>query len=105
MEITKENIHPQSYYLLIEPEGKSIGSIKGLVLPENMHQPMPMIGTIKECGPDVDAERYKIGDIIMFRRYSVDELEIEHQDTTKEKIYFVSTNKDEDIILAKIDHE
>lgn len=111
MEIKKEQIHPSGYFLLIEPLKKPIESGSGLVLPENMHQSMPMIGSVLEVGPKIvprwwqfwRTQAYYVGDILMFRRYSVDELETETSMATKEKVYFVSTNPNDEIIIAKID--
>lgn len=103
MEIAKQQIHPVGYFLLIEPLHKPLEAGGGLIVPENMHQSMPMVGTIIEQGDKVDCDTYPVGAVIMFRRYSVDELEIENSETIKEKVYFVSTKPEDDIVIAKID--
>lgn len=66
-----KNIVPLKKGLIIRPFEKETETAVGLMMPESSHTGTPVLGTVVAAG---DESRFKIGDILFFRRYSVDEL-------------------------------
>lgn len=95
------NFKPLSNHVFLEPleEGKTTKS--GIVIPDTADKEKPMRGKVLAIGPgklnDKGARALmsvKVGDIVLFKKYGPDEIEIES------KKYLVG---DEDDILAIID--
>ena len=92
------NIKPLSNHLFIEPIEEEKKTESGIVLPETVEKEKPVKGKIvfvgsgkmKENGERIPMS-VKIGDIVLFKKYGPDEVEIEN------KKYLVG---DEDDILA-----
>ena len=92
-DITEEEIFPQGDFMLIEPIGFT-GEQKtksGIILSEQSSSATPTIGLIKRAG---ESAKYKEGDMVFFRRYSLDEIEIKVSDG-KKKFLFIAN---EDVI-------
>ena len=78
-----DNIQPVGYRVLISIYKKPNETSSGFVLPENENQGMPVLGLITLLGKKTFWQklqvclgikpRYKIGQWIYFRKYSVDE--------------------------------
>ena len=61
----------------------------GFELPENQHQATPVLGQVVAAGAN---SQFKIGDIVFFRRYSVDELSFT-VDGKKVTVNFLTDNE------------
>ena len=92
------NFKPLSNHLFIEPIEEEKTTKSGIVLPETMEKEKPIKGKIIAVGPGKRNEKgeiiqmsVKIGDVVLFKKYGPDEIEIE------DKKYLVG---DEDDILA-----
>lgn len=78
------NIKPLSNHLFIEPIEGEKKTESGIVLPENIEKDKPVkgkiiavgSGKIKENGERIPMS-VKIGDIVLFKKYGPDEIEIE----------------------------
>ena len=95
------NFKPLSNHLFIEPIEEEKTTKSGIVLPETMEKEKPIKGKIIAVGPGKRNEKgeiiqmsVKIGDVVLFKKYGPDEIEIE------DKKYLVG---DEDDILAIIE--
>lgn len=64
-------IKPVGKRVLIEPIQGDTMSEGGLVLADTNNAQTPVKGKVVEIGED---SKFKIGDVVLFRRYSVDEL-------------------------------
>ena len=81
-----DNIQPVGYRVLISIYKKPNETSSGFVLPENENQGMPVLGLITLLGKKTFWQnlqvclgikpRYKIGQWIYFRKYSVDEFKL-----------------------------
>lgn len=87
MQIKKENIQPVGKRCLIETYKESSVTSSGFYRAEKEYEATPVVGTVFRAGTE---SSYKVGDIVMFRRYSLDELKF--TDDTEE----VSLNLVED---------
>ena len=92
------NFKPLSNHLFIEPIKEEKTTKSGIVLPETMEKEKPIKGKIIAVGPGKRNEKgeiiqmsVKIGDVVLFKKYGPDEIEIE------DKKYLVGN---EDDILA-----
>jgi len=95
------NFKPLSNHLFIEPIEEEHVTASGIVLPETAEKERPIRGKIIAVGPGKKNEKgeimpmsVKVGDIVLFKKYGPDEIEIEG------KKYLVG---DEDDILAIIE--
>lgn len=93
------NLKPLSNRLFIEPLSIEKTTKSGIVLPETVTNEKPMMGKVIATGPGkiVDgalvAMTVKVGDVVLFKKYGPDEIEIEGSK------YLVG---DEDDVLAII---
>jgi len=94
------NVQPLSNRVFIEPIEENKVTKSGIVLPETAEKERPMKGKIFATGPGKVNEKgecmamsVNVGDIVLFKKYGPDEIEIEG------KKYLVG---DEDDILAVI---
>ena len=91
--IAVEEIIPQGDMMLIEPMGFT-GEQKtksGIVIANQESSATPSIGKILAAGTKA---KYKVGEMVFFRRYSLDEIEVKMADG-KKKMSFIAT---EDVI-------
>jgi len=99
--LKKMNFKPLSNHLFIEPVEEENKTKSGIVLPETAEKEKPIKGKIIAVGPgklndkgELIPMSVKVGDIVLFKKYGPDEVEIEG------KKYLVG---DEDDILAIIE--
>ena len=92
------NIKPLSNHIFLEPVDVEKTTKSGIVLPDTAEKEKPMKGKIVAAGPGKLNEKgeiipmsVKVGDIVLFKKYGPDEIEIE------DKKYLVG---DEEDILA-----
>ena len=92
------NLKPLSNHLFIEPIEEEKTTSSGIVLPETAEKEKPIKGKVLAIGPGKLNEKgerlamsVKINDIVLFKKYGPDEIEIDG------KKYLVG---DEDDILA-----
>jgi co-chaperonin GroES (HSP10) len=71
MNLDINNIQPTKNYCLVEIASTEIETASGIVQSEAQAYSTPVYGTVKKAGPE---SSFKEGDILFFRRYSVDEL-------------------------------
>jgi len=95
------NIKPLSNHIFIEALGEEKTTKSGIVLPETAEKEKPVKGKVFAIGPgklndkgERVAMSVKVGDVVLFKKYGPDEIEIEG------KKYLVG---DEDDILAIIE--
>ncbi len=95
------NIKPLSNHIFLEALGEEKTTKSGIVLPETVEKEKPVKGKVSAVGPgklNDKGERItmsvKVGDIVLFKKYGPDEIEIEG------KKYLVG---DEEDILAIIE--
>ncbi len=94
------NIKPIGSNILVEPASKELTTQSGIVLPDTIDKEKPQQGKVVALGTGkIDQNgktipfNVKVGDIVMFKKYSPDELEIDGKE------YLIM---DEDAILAVI---
>lgn len=92
---------PLSNHVFIEPLDEEKTTKSGIVLPDTAEKEKPIRGKVLAVGPGKVSERgeraamsVKVGDIVLFKKYGPDEIEID------DKKYLVG---DEDDILAIIE--
>lgn len=73
MEIKTESIQPIGANLLIQPYTDEAVTDKGIELASSTANSFPVLGTILKAGKE---STYAIGQQVMFRRYSMDELKM-----------------------------
>ena len=95
------NLKPLSNHLFIEPIEEEKTTKSGIVLPETAEKEKPIKGEVIAVGPGKLNEKgeripmsVKVGDIVLFKKYGPDEIEIE------DKKYLVGEEED---ILAIIE--
>jgi len=93
-------LKPLSNHLFLEPLEEEKKTASGIVLPETAEKEKPVKGKVLAVGPgkqndkgEVRPMAVKVGDVVLFKKYGPDEIEIEG------KKYLVG---DEDDILAII---
>lgn len=91
---------PLSNHVFLEPLEEEKTTKSGIVLPDTAEKEKPIKGTVLAVGPGkmkdngvVQAMSVRVGDVVLFKKYGPDEIEIEG------KKYLVG---DEDDILAVI---
>jgi chaperonin GroES len=96
----KQKIQPLGGNILVEPVSEEATTAAGIVLPDTVDKEKPQKGKIVALGTGKvtgDGKKVpfnvKVGDIIIFKKYSPDELEIEDNE------YLIMTEED---ILAVI---
>ena len=97
------NIKPLSNHIFLETIEEEKTTKSGIVLPETAEKEKPIRGKITHAGPGKLNEKgeripmsVKVGDIVLFKKYGPDEIEIEG------KKYLVG---DEEDILAIIEEK
>ncbi len=95
------NIKPLSNHVFLEVETQETMTKSGIYIPETADKERPIKGKVLATGPgkrnekgDVIPMSVKAGDVVLFRKYGPDELEVEG------KKYLVGS---EDDILAVIE--
>ena len=94
------NLKPLSNHVFLEPMEEEKITKTGIVLPDTAEKQKPMQGKVVAVGPgkknekgDVVSMTLKIGDVVLFKKYGPDEVELDG------KKYLVG---DEDDVLAII---
>jgi chaperonin GroES len=95
------NFKPLSNHLFLEPLEEERKSAGGIVLADTVEKEKPIKGKVLAVGPgkrndkgEVQAMAVAVGDVVLFKKYGPDEIEIEG------KKYLVG---DEDDILAIVE--
>ena len=95
------NFKPLSNHIFIEPLEEEKTTKSGIVLPDSAEREKPIKGKVLAIGPGKLNEKgervpmsVKVGDIVLFKKYGPDEIEID------EKKYLVG---EEDDVLAIIE--
>jgi chaperonin GroES len=95
------NIRPISNHIFLQPEEEEKVTKSGIFIPDTADKERPVKGKILAAGPgkrnekgDIAPMSVKEGDVVLFRKYGPDEIEIEG------KKYLVAT---EDDVLAVIE--
>jgi len=95
MDITLEKIVPLKKSVLIKPRTRTAETDGGLVIPEESYTPTPVVGDVLAVGEE---SQFKVGDIVFFRRYSIDELKFNTADGVQQIVSLIT----DDEIVAKI---
>lgn len=85
------NITPLFARVVVKPKTREETTASGIFLPDTASKDKPMEGDVIAVGPDCKA--VKKGDLVVFKKYSPTEIEIDKQE------YFIL---DEEDILGKI---
>ena len=90
--ITIDEIFPNGDKIVIEPmEHQGEQQTKsGIIIATDSNSATPTLGKILRAGPD---SIYKVGENVFFRRYSLDEIEV-NMSIGKRKVYFISSKED-----------
>lgn len=97
--MAKPNINPIGGNILVEPLEEETKTVGGIVLPDTVNKEKPQKGKVIALGTGkiLDGKKIdfnvKVGDKVLFKKYSPDEIEID------DKEYLIM---DEDAILAVI---
>jgi len=92
--VSQENIVPSKGYLLLEIPEKTTQLVSGVLLGNSDNESTPVMGKVISVAAN---SSYEVGQTIMFRRYSVDELKV--KDAEGEKKFYLL---EEDSVLATI---
>jgi len=91
----KTKIQPLGGNILVEPVSEESKTAAGIVLPDTVNKEKPQKGKIVALGTGKVTDdgkklpfNVKVGDIVIFKKYSPDELEIE------DKEYLIMTEED-----------
>lgn len=91
IDLTLDNIFPQGNRLLIDPFKAAKETTEGLEMVEGDGYATPSVGTIIRVGDGLTYP-YKVGDVVMMRRYSVDSIKVLTSDGEKE-IYLLEASE------------
>lgn len=89
MKILKQEIVPVGKRLLIEPFKQATKTTGGLAIVEGDGNATPVVGTVIRTG---DNCAYKVGNVLLFRRYSIDSLKVYAEDGEQE-IYLLEESE------------
>jgi len=92
------NLKPLHSNVIIKPLGRETVTASGIVIPDTINKEKPEQGEVVATGPgklldngQVATMSVKVGDKVMFRKYSPDEIKVDNQE------YLVI--KEQDIML------
>ena len=95
------NIKPLSNHIFLEPVEEEKITKSGIVLPETAEKEKPMKGKIIAVGPGKLNEKgeripmsVKVNDIVLFKKYGPDEIEIDLPAQAGKKKYLVGEEED-----------
>lgn len=88
-DIAIEDISPLKKTVIIKPLERGKETDEGLSLPDQEHAGAPVVGEVLKAGAE---SQFLPGDIVFFRRYSVDELTFP-VNGEKKTISFVTDNE------------
>ncbi len=78
------NLKPISDYLIVKPLGEESVTKSGIVLPDTMDKEKPERGEVIAAGPGKRQDNgtvapmdVKVGDKVMFKKYSPDEIKVD----------------------------
>jgi len=81
------DIKPLGDRVILKPVSKEEATISGIILPDTVDKERPEKGEVMAAGPGKllnDGRRaemaVKVGDKVMFKKYSPDEIKIDHKD-------------------------
>lgn len=89
MIINKKDVIPVGNRLLIEPFKQAAETTEGLIISEGEGYASPVVGTVIRLG---DTKEYSVGDVLLFRRYSVDSLKV-YDDESEKEIYLLECSE------------
>lgn len=90
-----DQIQPLAKHILVKPIGRPTETSTGFVMPEEGWSPTPVVGLVIAAG---EGSQFKVGQIVFFRRYSVDELKFISADGQNQIVNLLS----DDEIVATI---
>lgn len=90
-------IKPIGQRILVKPQNKEDKTVGGILLPLTMEQEAKSIGEIIAVGNDVT--QYKVGDKVIYGKYSGDEIEADNE---QYKMLYIGFQRDESDVLAII---
>ena len=83
------DIIPLKNGLIIKPFERDSITESGFELPQEQHQSTPVLGSVIAAGTE---SQFAVGDVVFFRRYSVDELSF-NVDGVKQTVSFLTDNE------------
>ncbi|MEI7578965.1 MAG: co-chaperone GroES [bacterium] len=99
--MAKQKMTPIGGNILVQPVSDDKTTVSGIVLPDTMNKEKPQKGKVVALGSGkltTEGKKIvfnvKVGDIVLFKKYSPDEIEVDGED------YLIM---DEDAILAILD--
>jgi chaperonin GroES len=97
------NVKPIGNRILVKPSTPEQVTASGIVLPTSTDKEKKTQGTIVALGNGKDVEKsgLKVGDVVLFGKYSGDEIEIEENgEQVIYKVLNIGEEKDEGDVLA-----
>lgn len=90
-EIKVENLVPLKKFILIKPLSKVEETSAGFVMPEDTSaNTAPVVGEVLKAG---DESQFKEGQLVFFRRFSVDELKFSNPDGSQQVVSLISDDE------------
>ena len=74
-----KEVKPLEDKILVKPVEDKKTTESGIILPENVEKEKPMLGEVKAIG-DSDTIKVKVGDIVLFPKFSGTEIKIDEED-------------------------
>lgn len=93
-DIVPENIYPVGPRLLLEVFKHATETREGLIMTESEGHATPTVGTVIRTG---ETSMYQVGDVLMWRRYGIDNIKVYTADGDKE-VYLLEENE----VIAKL---
>lgn len=97
----KESVKPLGGHILVKPLEEDKTTASGIVLPDTVDKEKPQKGKIIALGTGKVTDdgkkiafNVKVGDVVIFKKYSPDEIEIEDED------YLIMTEEDVLAVVA-----
>lgn len=90
MEVNENTIEIPGNGLLIQPIQRPEETSSGFVMPEEGYTATPVQGTVLVAGAE---SKYKVGDVIFFRRYSIDELKFVNDEGKNQMVCYITDDE------------
>lgn len=87
--------------MIVKTDSETNATSSGIIIPEAEHQATPVVGRVIGVGPD---SKYKEGQVVFFRRYTIDELKFDDTESEKGEI-IVHLLEDDDIVATLDENE
>lgn len=78
--ISEQNIKPNAGFLLLEVPDKPTETVSGVLLASDDNNSVPMMAKIIATHAE---STYKVGEMVLFRKYSVDEIKVKDKEGQK----------------------